>query len=52
MIEEHWAGDEKLLNALKKISETSDSLTWKTPSKIICLVDLLKHLKRALHVKS
>ena len=26
MIEEHWAGDDKLLNVLKKVSETSDSL--------------------------
>ncbi|MEK3977548.1 DUF1232 domain-containing protein [Psychrobacillus sp. FSL K6-2836] len=33
VIEEHWAGDEKLLNVLKKVSKTSDSLIGKLPSK-------------------
>lgn len=32
IIEEHWTGDEKLLNALKKIAETSDSLLGKLPA--------------------
>ncbi|SES10119.1 YkvA family protein [Psychrobacillus sp. OK032] len=35
IIEEHWVGDEKLLNSLKKISKTSDSVVGKLPSKSI-----------------
>ncbi|WP_144510206.1 YkvA family protein [Bacillus sp. FJAT-22090] len=33
IIEEHWSGDEKLLNALKKIAETSDSIIGKLPAR-------------------
>ncbi|WP_427138787.1 YkvA family protein [Psychrobacillus psychrodurans] len=33
VIEEHWAGDDKLLNVLKSISETSDSLLGKLPTR-------------------
>ena len=33
VIEEHWAGDDKLLNVLKNISETSDSLLGKLPTR-------------------
>lgn len=33
VIEEHWAGNEDLLNVLKKVSETSDSLLGKLPTK-------------------
>lgn len=33
VIEEHWAGDEKLLNVLKKVSETSDSILGKLPTR-------------------
>lgn len=33
VIEEHWAGNEKLLNVLKKVSETSDSLLGKLPTR-------------------
>lgn len=33
IMEEHWAGDIKLLDALKKISETSDTLLGKLPAK-------------------
>lgn len=33
VLEEHWAGDHKLLDALKKISETSDSLLGKLPAR-------------------
>ena len=33
IMEEHWAGDIKLLDALKKISETSDTLLGKLPAR-------------------
>ena len=33
ILEEHWAGDHKLLDALKKISETSDGLLGKLPAR-------------------
>lgn len=33
ILEEHWAGDYKLLDALKKISETSDGLLGKLPAR-------------------
>ncbi|MEI4768209.1 DUF1232 domain-containing protein [Psychrobacillus sp. FJAT-51614] len=33
IIEEHWAGDDKLLNALKKISETSNTMLGKLPAR-------------------
>jgi len=33
VIEEHWAGDDKLLDVLKSISETSDSLLGKLPTR-------------------
>lgn len=33
IIEEHWAGDEKLLSTLKKISKTSDTVVGKLPTK-------------------
>lgn len=33
VIEEHWAGDDKLLDVLKKVSETSDSLIGKLPTR-------------------
>lgn len=33
IIEEHWAGDHKLLDALKKISESSNSLLGKLPAR-------------------
>ena len=33
IIEEHWAGDKKLLDTLKKISETSDGILGKLPAR-------------------
>lgn len=33
ILEEHWVGDQKLLDALKKISETSDGLLGKLPAR-------------------
>ena len=33
VIEEHWAGEDKLLDTLKKVSETSDSLLGKLPAR-------------------
>lgn len=33
VLEEHWAGDQKLLDSLKKISETSDGLLGKLPAR-------------------
>ncbi len=33
VIEENWAGDEKLLNVLKKVSETSDTMLGKLPAR-------------------
>lgn len=33
VIEEHWAGNEKLLDVLKKVSETSDTLLGKLPTR-------------------
>lgn len=33
VIEEHWAGDDKLLNSLKKLSNTSDSVLAKLPAR-------------------
>jgi uncharacterized membrane protein YkvA (DUF1232 family) len=35
IIEEHWVGDMKLLDALKKIAETSDTLLGKLPARSI-----------------
>lgn len=33
ILEEHWVGDQKLLDALKKISETSDGILGKLPTR-------------------
>lgn len=33
ILEEHWVGEQKLLDALKKISETSDGLLGKLPAR-------------------
>lgn len=33
ILEEHWVGDLKLLDALKKISETSDGILGKLPAR-------------------
>lgn len=33
VLEEHWVGDEKLLNALKKISKSSNGLLGKLPTR-------------------
>ena len=33
ILEEHWVGDQKLLDALKKISETSDGILGKLPAR-------------------
>ncbi|MDF2067003.1 DUF1232 domain-containing protein [Bacillus sp. Cr_A10] len=44
IIEEHWAGDHKLLDALKKISESSNSLLGKLPARSL-LSRLLKTSK-------
>jgi len=46
IIEEHWAGDVKLLTALKKISETSDTLLGKLPARSL-LGRFIKTSKKA-----
>ncbi|TQR20758.1 DUF1232 domain-containing protein [Psychrobacillus vulpis] len=46
IIEEHWAGDVKLLTALKKIAETSNSFVGKLPSKSL-LGRFIKKTKKA-----
>ncbi|MER2077821.1 YkvA family protein [Psychrobacillus psychrotolerans] len=51
MIEEHWAGDDKLLNVLKKVSETSDSLLGKLPTRSL-LSRFIKTSKKGTAVKS
>lgn len=33
IVEEHWAGEHKLLDTMKKVSETSDSLLGKLPAR-------------------
>lgn len=51
MIEEHWAGDDKLLNVLQKVSETSDSLLGKLPTRSL-LGRFIKNSKKDTSVKN
>ena len=51
MIEEHWAGDDKLLNVLQKVSETSDSLLGKLPTRSL-LGRFIKTSKKDTSVKN
>lgn len=46
IIEEHWTGDEKLLNVLKKVAETSDSIIGKLPARSL-LGRFIKTSKKA-----
>lgn len=46
IVEEHWAGEEKLLDTMKKVSETSDSLIGKLPARSL-LGRFIKTSKKA-----
>lgn len=50
VIEEHWAGDDKLLNALKKLSDTSDSFLGKLPARSM-LGRFIKSSNKDSHIK-
>ncbi|QFF98938.1 DUF1232 domain-containing protein [Psychrobacillus glaciei] len=47
IIEKHWVGDMKLLDALKKISETSNTLLGKIPARSLLSRFIKKSTKNA-----
>ncbi|MBD7944365.1 MULTISPECIES: DUF1232 domain-containing protein [Psychrobacillus] len=46
IVEEHWAGEDKLLNTLKKVSETGDTVLGKLPARSL-LGRFIKTSKKA-----